>query len=66
MTTVTVKGADKATEALEWLKLALPRAKVTLDLNHSDPFSGTFALMFEQPDDAVVFALRWGNEYGNR
>jgi hypothetical protein len=66
MTTVTVKGADKVTEAMEWLKRVLPKARFTLEVSQSDPFSGIFDLMFEQPNDAVVFALRWGNEYGNR
>ncbi len=65
MTTVTIQGVERITEALEWLKVALPKANVKMDLNQSDPFGGKFAVVFEQPNDAVVFALRWGNEYGN-
>ena len=60
MSTVIVKGPERAIEAGTWAENNL-KNEWSFNLNSSNPFSKEYEFRFSNARDATLFALKWVN-----
>jgi hypothetical protein len=63
MSSVYIKGPEKALDVSTWIKSNLKNCEYEIDLYPPSTFSGKYRFSFKSKSDATMVALRWGNEY---
>ena len=64
MTSVYIKGAEKAVMAAMWIQHNLKDCNYELSMDPPATFSSRYKFSFQSKVHATIVALKWGNEYG--
>ena len=63
MTSVYIKGTNKALNVATWIKEHISDCNYELELDPPAMFTDQYKFNFKSKHDAAMVALRWGNEY---